>query len=277
MICPKCGVDNADGPAFCRSCGEGLSHKGFADARVFPGIAPEAMKKSAIKAAQMTQKYGMTRHNVAAWGKHQFKNDVMRVAIGRKAVSMGGIGAKVTVAPDGGGSRVGLVWDKDNPQCRQVTGFFWQNLDRVTAPGGLKLAPRSMFLNAATVLLVIIALLSLFSAIGYYSEWQDSGGFSYYSYPSQGSVDAQAKLLTGAVGSMLFCLFASVAVVALVRRKSWLLASGLSRAMAFWYGIGCVGLLLGGLASFLAYGIVALALAIAAAVCISKSKGEFET
>ena len=269
MVCPKCGVDNADGPAFCRSCGERLAHKGFADARLFAGIVPWSMKLSVIRAVQMTRKYGMV-------GEPHFKNDVMGVAVGGIAFIMRGIGGKITVAPNGGGSRVGIVWDSDRTQCRQVTGSFWQNLDRITAPGGLKMAQRSMFLNAATIMLIVIAFLSLLSSIDYCSETLDSMAMSD-SHPIMENVEAWGKPLAEAAVNTLLCLFAIVAVVLVIRRKSWCWASRIGGMITLCYGLSCVALLLGRMTSSLPYGIAALALAIAATVCVLKAKGEFET
>ena len=99
------------------------------------------MRQHVIKAFKMTHKSGMT--NLTPLQRLEFKNDAMGIGIGSKAVGIGGMGGRITVTPHDGGSRVGIVWDGDNAKCREVTGFFWHNLDAVTAPGGAKSASMS--------------------------------------------------------------------------------------------------------------------------------------
>lgn len=260
-------MGNPDNPAFCRNCGEALTLVGSAGARVYAGIPPEEMKKSVVRAAEMTKKYGMTHASFWTWGRLKFRGDTMDVR-GRAKGS-------IRVTAHNGGSRVSVVWNHDNKWCREAAAHFWRNLDRLTAPGGLKLGPRSAALNVATALFFINAIICLIAGVNAYSEWRrvlELDPLQYLElegyYTWVGSSIAWMGL------SFIYAVFGGVLTI---RRHKYSSALNASRSLAFAYGLGVVVILLTGLGILLPFQVATLALAIATGICVWKSKEDFET
>jgi len=270
-------VNNPDNPSFCRSCGEVLTYGGSADARIYNGVTPDKMKKSVVRAAKMTKKYGMTPTTVAVWGRLKFKGDTMGIAVGRVFASKGGSGGSVTVTPHDGGSRVNVIWDHDSKSCAEATTRFWQNLDRLLTPGGFKLGPRSAALNIATALFFIIAAICLIGELAAYAELRTIWEMSSWERQREGLEGVDGYIVGSMIWTGIMFVYATVGAILSLKRDKYTHALGASLGLPAVYGIGLVWIFALGLIFMLPYQLVMLALATATAVCIWKSKEDFET
>lgn len=235
--------------------------------KVFDGILPERMKKLVVEAAKLTKKYGLTAYTIAAWGKLKFKGDAMGVAVGRKAASKGGTGGELRVTQSGEGSKVHLVWEKDDKKCKDVAGHFWGNLEAVLKPGGFQLGPRSTALKVGTGLLlgfavylvaVVIIWLSLFIGL-----------------------DLLDPLKGFALGATIlnFGLFivAAIAGVNALRRRSWHHVQAFSIVLAMFFALSLLALLWRDIAELVSLAELVLRFVAAITCCIifSRTKEEF--
>ncbi|MBN2098441.1 MAG: zinc ribbon domain-containing protein [Dehalococcoidia bacterium] len=277
MFCPGCGVNNPDNPSFCRNCGQALARPGSADARLYAGVNPDEMKRLVIRAARMTRKYGMTPTTIAAWGRLNFKGSTMGIAMGRVIASHGGTGGTITVTPHNGGSRVNIVWDHNNKSCAEATARFWQNLDRLLAPGGLKLGSRSATLNIATALFLIIAAICLVGELAAYAELQTIWEMSIWERQREGMEGVDGYIVGSMIWTGIMFVYATIGAILSLKRDKYTHALGASIGLAAVYGIGLVWIFALGLIFILPYQLVMLALATVTAVCIWKSREDFET
>ena len=212
-----------------------------------------------VRAAKMTEKYRMTPTSASIWVRLKFEGDTMGVAVGRVAEISGGTGGSITVTPRNGGSRVNVIWDHDSKSCAEATTHFWQNLDRLLTPGGFKFGPRSAALNVATVLYFITAAVCLVDGIAAYLE-----GLDTYIVASMGWT------------SVMF-IYAIYEGMLSLRQRRYIHALVMAGVLELVYGMGLAVIVVLGLSFLLPYQLIMLALTTTAAVCIWKSKDDFET
>ena len=240
-----------------------------AEERVYPNTPVEVMKLKSVEAGRLTKKYGMTAYTVAAWGKLKFDGDAMKMAVGRVMASSGGTGGLIRVVPSGAGSIVRVEWESPpDAKCTEATRRFWENLDAVLQPGGLKVAPRSGLFTAGIVLVILLAaynLLAFFLTIVALATLRDK-------------TDPVAAALAGFIaGDLVVTVFSVIAVVGVIRRRNLTQVLAFAGVLVFFYALGLIGLFAWDMADYVSVpeGILRLGAAIACLAIMIKVKPEY--